>query len=439
MNIIICGAGDVGRHAAEVLGAGSNSITVVDRRQKKLDDVEDLLDVRTLVGDCTHADVLLQAGCAEADLFIAATGADEVNLLSASVSTGLGAGRTIARVQHSAYFEERGLDYARHLGIDHLVCPDYSTAVAIAQTLRSPGALAVERFARGEIEVQQLPVSDNAKVVGKRLADLKLPTRVAAIERAGVSFIPGPDSEIYRGDVVTLFGETEPFGKTATRFNTEAESRRKIMIMGGTPLGVWLSRAMRTRRFSVRLFEQDARRCRELAGKLEWVTILKANPTDPATLDEERVGAVTDDDEHNILAAARAKSMGVGSAVAVVQRPTYMHLLQHVGIDMAFSPPDTAVSEIQRLLDDAPLRHVASLAVGIADVYEVVVPSTAKQVIDKPLREVNFPPKTTIAAIQRNNHVRVPSADDSIAAGDTVVVIGPTGIIKELKETFAIR
>ena len=148
MNIVICGAGEVGRHAAEVLGANGNNITVLDQDPDRLDKLRDVLDVRFLRGNGTHGDVLLEAGCNMSDLFIATTNQDEINLLAASIAKGMGAGKTVARVHHRAFFERRGLEYDRYLGIDHLVCPEYSTALAIAQNLRSPGAMAVERFAR---------------------------------------------------------------------------------------------------------------------------------------------------------------------------------------------------------------------------------------------------------------------------------------------------
>ncbi len=146
MNIVICGAGDVGRHAAEVLGGDGHNITIIDRALDKLVPIEDMLDVGTLHGNGADAQVLLEAGCAKAGLYLAATDVDEINLLSASIAAGLGAKRTIARVHHGAYFERRGIDYARHFGVDHLVSPEHTTAVAIAQTLRNPGALAMERL-----------------------------------------------------------------------------------------------------------------------------------------------------------------------------------------------------------------------------------------------------------------------------------------------------
>lgn len=447
MNVVICGAGSVGGHAAEVLGAERHNVTIIDMQPDRLTAIEESLDVRTLHGSGTHAETQIEAGCPNADLFIAATESDEINLLSASIAAGLGADRTIARVHHSAYFERRGIDYATHLGIDHLVCPDYTTAVAIAQTLRNPGALAVERFARGRIEMQQLPVSDHAPAVGKRLAEIGLPgaARVASIERDGVAFIPDGQSIVQQGDVVTLICDVNVFERARKLIHDTSQRRKRVMIMGGSALAVWLCRQLHSRAFSVRLYEAQRERAAELAAKLEWITVLRTDPVDPAAWDDEHLDqadafvALSDSDEHNILAAARAKSAGAWLAVAVLQRPTYLHLLTHVGIDKAFSPRVTAVTQIQQLLEPGPIRRLATLAEGIADVYEIRVSASAKKVNQTPLRQVQFPPKTIIAAIQRGDDVHVPGADDWIAADDTVVIIAPSESEKQLKSLFTVK
>lgn len=444
MNVVICGAGTVGQHAAEVLGAHGHNVTIIDRQASRLAAVSDSLDVKILHGNGTHADTQLEAGCAKADLFVAATERDEINLLAASIASGLGIGRTIARVQHSAYFENKGINYSTHLGIDHLVCPDFTTAEAIAQTLRNPGALAVERFARGRIEMQQLPVSDSAAVIGKRLAEAKFPSaaRVVSIEREGQAFIPDKDTVVQLGDVVTLICEVSVSERSRKLVHTTSQKRKRVMIVGGTPLGVWLCRQLNSRAFSVRLYEADRDRADELAAKLDWVTVVHTDPTDTSNWDEERLDqadafvSVSDSDEHNILTAARAKSAGTVRAIAVLQQSTYLHLLTHVGIDKAFSPRATAVTEIQRLLETGPVRRLATLAEGIADVYEIRVPSSAKKIVQTPLREVQLPPRTMIAAIQRDDDVRVPGGDDWIAVGDSVVVITPSENEKKLRTLF---
>ena len=446
MNIIICGAGEVGRHAAEVLGAEGNNITVIDHREDKLAEVEETLDVGCLEGNGVHANILREAGFDHADLFLAATGSDEINLLSASIASGVGAGRTIARIHHSAYFDHQGLDYAQHLGVDHLVCPEYATAVAIAQTLRNPAAIAVERFARGHIEMQRLPVNPKAVGIGKPLAEVGLPkgTLVAVIERNGQAFIPDADTTVTSRDIITLVGDVDVFDQARKLFHNEQAKRQRIMIMGGTAMGVWLSRALRSRAFSVRLFEADATRSDELAEKLSWVTVFRADATDPTILDEEQVEqadafvTLTSDDEHNILAAARAKSLGAQHAIAVVQRQTYLHLLEHIGIDRAFSPRTTAVKQVVKLLHTDPVQHLATLAKGVADVYDVHVSGNAKAIAGTQLRDLKskLPYSVIVTAIQRNQSVFVPGAEDSIEIDDRVILIGPSALETRLRKTF---
>ncbi len=447
MNVVICGAGAVGGHAAEVLGGEGHNITIIDKDADRLSSLEESMDVRILHGSGTHAEKLLEAGCASADLFIAATECDEINLLAAAIASGLGTERTIARVHHSAYFELRGIDYTTLLGIDHLVCPDFTTAVAIAQALRNPGALAVEKFARGKIEMQHVPVSDDAPSIGKKLSEIGMPhaTRLASVERDGKAFIPDSQTVIQKGDVVTLLCESGSADKARKLIHPASQKRKRVMILGGSALAVWLCRQLQSREFAVKLFESDRERADELASKLEWVTVLLTDPSDSTIWEEERLEhadafvALTDSDEHNILAAARAKSAGADSAVAVLQQPTYLHLLSHVGIDKAFSPRVTAVHEIQTLLHTGVMRRLATLAEGIADVFEIQALPSAKDVISRPLRHVQFPDKTIIAAIQRDDEVRVPGGDDWIAPNDTVVVIAPAENEKQLKILFGIK
>jgi len=444
MKILICGAGEVGFHAAEALAKADTSITIIDRSAARLRSIEDQMDVATCIGNCAQADVLREAGCAEADLVIAATNQDEVNLLTASIAKGIGARKVIARVHHIAFFEHRGLDYNEHLGIDQLICPEYSTALAIAQTLRNPAALATEVFARGAIEMQEFPVSPTASAIGKQLMDLTLPkrSRLAVITRKGGSFIPEATSTIEEGDIVVLVGNSDIFHDARKLFHDEKTGRRRLVIMGAPPMAVWLCRALRDRNFSIRLFETDRTRAEGVAEKLDWVTVLNADPTDPTVFSDENLAnadvflALMDDDEQNILGCAWAKSMGVDYAAAVVQRPNYRHLLKHVGIDRPFSQRQVAVKEIENIVDESGLRLTASLAEGIIDVFRVRVGADSG-VIGKPLRKVNLSPNWIIAAIQNDEGVSVPVADDTITVGDTLLVVGRHGREGTLRKLFA--
>lgn len=447
MNIVICGAGEVGRHTAEVLAPAGHSITIIDQSAAKLAEVDELMDVGSLLGSCAEAQVQLAAGVDKADLLVAATNVDEVNLLSCAVAKGLGCKTAISRVHHSGFFEGRGLDYAKHLGIDHLVCPEYTTAQAIAAALRSPGAIAVENFARGKVEMQRVEVSASSKAVGLPLRELKAPgtSLIACITRAGETFVPAADTVIQQGDVVTVLGEAKGFDQTSKYYNAEQSGRRKIIIMGGSTQSVWLCRELKRLNLSVRMLISDEARAKELAPKLEWVTTINADVINSDVLQEERVDqadafiAATDDEETNILAAALAKTRGAKTSMCVMQRPTYLHLIEHVGVDRAFSPRATAVIEFLRLLDHRDLRHLATLSEGIAELYEVHVTDKAGQVLGKKLADIDFPSHCLVAALSRGDSVYIPGAGDTIQAGDTAVLVGPAKIEKELAKLFGTK
>lgn len=446
MNVIIAGAGAVGGHAAEVLSADGHNVTVIDLSAEKLRALDDTLDLRTLVGHCSHFDVLRKAGADHCDLMIATTQIDEVNLLAASVAKAVGTKTTIARVHHTANFSLRGTSYAQRLGIDELICPGHLTSLAIARTIRSPGSIELEEFGRGQLLMQRFPVTPGASAVGKKLSELTLPesARLVTIERGSEISLADADTKITEGAIVTLIGMTKTFDTARKLFSKDREKRIHVTIMGDTPTAVWLCRALKSRIFSVRLFLQDHQRAEELSEKLSHVTILDADPTDAETATDEHIGkadafvAVTEEDERNILACAQAKAMGVATVIAVVQRAKYMHLFPHVGIDHAFSPRADAVKAILRLIDTGPIRSLTTFADGIADVYELR-PSKGAKILGHDLRNIKLPPQAMIAAIRRGDDVYVPGADDQIVAGDTILVLGPHAIVDDLRKLFVTK
>ena len=220
MDIIICGAGEVGSHAAEVLAATGHDVIVIDNRTDRLQAIADTMDVATLHGNCASAAILREAHTDDADLLLATTESDEVNLLTAISSKSLGVKRCIARVHHQAFFEQKGLNYQKRFGVDRLICPEYSSALGIAGILRNPGVLAIEKFAGGSIEMQEFKVSSKAVAIGKPLGELDMPTgsRVASVLRNAYAFIPNAGSVIESDDIIILVGNSEVFQKALKLF-----------------------------------------------------------------------------------------------------------------------------------------------------------------------------------------------------------------------------
>lgn len=446
MNVLIAGAGEVGGHAADVLSQAGHNVTVIDLNADRLRTLGDTVDVRTMVGDSAHLDVLRDAGAEKCDLMVAATQVDEINLLSAFLAKATGARKTIVRVHHTANFSLRRTEYAEKLGIDEFVCPEYLTSLAIAEAIHNPGSIALEEFGRGKLFMQRFPVTRGAAAVGKKLSEVTLParTRVATVERGETVTIARADTSIAEGDYVTLIGAQKSFDHARKIFNKGLETHHHVTIMGETSTAVWLCRALRSRFFSVRVFVQTRERAEQLSSKLSNVTVLEGDPTDRTTFNDEHIEqadefiAVTDDDEQNILACAQAKALGVPKAIAVVQRTKYFRLFRHVGIDHAFSPRDEAVKAIRRLIDVGPIRALATFARDSVRVYEVK-PSKRAKILGHDLRNIKLPAGTMIAAIRRGEDVLVPGADDQVVADDTILLIGPCGIDGELRKMFVTK
>lgn len=294
--------------------------------------------------------------------------------------------------------------------------------------------------------MQRFPVTAGAAAVGTKLVELSMPegARLATVERDGNASLASADTVLQDGDYVTLIGKSDTFDAGRKLFTTDREKRIHITIMGESATAVWLCRALKSRVFSVRLFVEDRHRAEELSEKLSHVTVLDADPTDPTTSIDEHIGksdafvGVTDDDEQNILACAQAKTLGVKTTIAVVQRTKYLHLFSHVGIDHGFSPRDDAVKAILHLIDTGPVRSLATFADGIAEVYELYASKGAK-VVGHDLRNVDLPDETMIGAIRRNGKVFVPGAEDQIAEDDVLLAIGPRDIAGELRKLFVAK
>lgn len=446
MRIIICGAGEVGSHASEVLDGKGHSITVIDAHADRLEAIEDRLDVSTLIGNCAHGDTLVEAGAESADLLVAATDNDEVNLLAASLARRIGVHKTIARVHDYTYLAQKSIDYKRSLGIDQLICPEFSTASAIAQSLRNPAALAVENFAGGQVEMQQFRTTSGAKAIGQSLSELPLAAgvRLAAISRGREVLIPDGTTEIQEKDAIFLVANADQFDAAHRLFVGKSLVRQKVVINGGTTLAEWVCRFLRGRNFAVRLFEKDFERAERLAAELDWVTVLNEDPTDAAVFQEERIGEVDDfvslldDDEDNIIGAVLAKSRGVRQVISIVQRSHYLDLLYDIGVDRAFSPRIVASEEIEETLDDSSVRRLTSLERGVLDLWRVR-PGDGSELLEKRLRTVKLTPNWSIVAIQRGTDTYVPTADDAIQSGDVVLVLGRNDKESELRELFDAR
>ena len=447
MRIVVLGAGTVGTSIAEMLCQHRHSVTVVDHDPVHTRRVNDELDVRTVTGSAARSSVLFQAGMLGADLCLAVTGSDEVNMVAASTAKAMGAHRALARVYAPVFLDLSTFDYQRHFGIDRLISLEHLAAMELARGIRHPGALAVENFARGDLEMQAVAIAKETSAVGVPLKDLKLPkgVRIGSIDRQGKTFIAGAADKVAVGDRITLVGSREEIDDVKERFEVEPPQKQGVVIAGGGETGYHLARALEGRRYGVVVMENNRDRCDFLASHLKLATVVNADAQRRVSLEEERVGsadvfvACTGEDEDNILACVEARELGAKSTVAIVSRPDYANVVEKLGIDHAVSPRLVVAKQVMGFLNTGSLISRTPLSAGGGiEILEIEVLQGAAA-CEHVLANLDLPPQCLIAAVIHESYVQVPGADDRLAAGDMVVALVEQAAVEDTLKLFNIN
>lgn len=447
MRILVLGAGTIGSSIAETLCAQRHNVRVVDIDPEVVQRLNEEMDVRALRGSAAHSSTLFQAGAFDADLCLAVTGTDAVNLLAASVAKAMGTRRAIARVYSPVFLDTSTFDYQRHFKLDRLVSLEQLAAVELARVVRHPGSIAVENLARGALEMQEIAVTGTTAAVGVPLKDLKLGrgVRIGSIFRDGELAIAAADDQIEIGDRVTLLGKREDIDKVKTIFEAETPQKLGIVIAGGGETGFHLARVLDGPRHAVVLLESDRSRCDFLATHLDYTTVVHSDVRRRVSLEEERVGsadvfvACTGDDETNIVACVEAKELGTQRVAAIVERPDYGYVLTRLGLDHVVSPRLVVAGEIQAFLNSGVIISRRPLSAGAeVEVVEIEVMHGAPAT-EHVLATVPFPERCLIVGVIRESYAFLPGADDRLAAGDTVVALVDRSSIEQVADLFTGR
>jgi len=430
MRILTLGGGTVGTWIADLLCRYRHSVTVVESDPIQTRRINEELDVRAITGSASQSSVLFQAGAMNADLCLAVTGNDEVNIVAASIAKAMGARRTIARMYAPVFRDLSTFDYPRHFGIDRFLSLEQLSATELARNIRSPGSVTVENFARGQLEVQEYLIEQQTSAVGVPLKNLQLPAsvRVGSIYRDGQMWIAGASDEIQLGDRITLIGHRENIDDLKGRFQRGSVPKQNVVIAGGGETGYHLARTLESERFHVMLMDKSTERCEFLANNLSRVTVVNADATRRSVLEEERVGnadvfvACTGDDENNIMAGVEAREIGAAKIMAIVGRPDYANVVAKLGIDIAVSERDVMAKQVLGFLNTGAIVSRMALPGGNVGVYEIEVHDGCRAT-EHVLANLQLPSQCLIAAVLREGFVRVPGADDRLRHDDAVVAL----------------
>lgn len=432
MRILTLGGGTVGRWIADMLCRRRHSVTLIDSDPEIVRTINNELDVRAMEGNASQSTVLFAADVLSADLCLALTGNDEVNIVAASMAKQLGARRTVARVYSPALRDLATFDYQQHFGIDSLLSLEQLSGSELARAIRNPDAIPLEHFARGQLQVYEMVVAPGASAAGQKLTDLDLPpgVRIGSLAREGRMWIASGADETHVGDRVSLVGMPEAIAVARKVLGGERRARKKtkVMIAGGGEIGYHLINLLGKEDFRVVLLETERHRCEQLAKLLPHITVVQANANRRSVLEDEGGGAVdffvacTGNDENNIMAGVEARELGASRVMCVVGRPDYANVVGKLGIDLAVSERDVAARQVLGLLNEGAVISQAKLPNGSIGVYELEVmpgsPITQASLANLPLAG-----RCLIAAIQRDGFVRVPTADDVLEVGDIIVAL----------------
>lgn len=444
MRVILLGGGTVGSSVARRLCNQDHEVTIIEKRDERIAFLDENLDARILLGDASKANLLYQAGAPSADCCFALTGSDEVNIVACSVAKAMGARRVAARVFTQEFREVSSFDYRRHFNIDRLLSIEYLTAMELARRIREPGAMLIEHFACGELEMQDVVITKESSSTGKPLSELKLPSevRVGAINRDGVVTIATAADKIEVGDRVTLLGARPQVESAKKAFLTHPHSKRNVAIVGGGETGFFVASVLEKRNYNVTVFERERSRCEFLARRLNNTVVVCGDGRRRNVLDERRVGegdifiSCAGDDEYNIMACVEAMELGVKTLLAVVNHQDYASVVGKLGVTEVVCPFEVVGRQIEGLMHKGPLVFQNStLLSGPIEVVELEVDGNSPMT-RAPLKDLGIPKPTLIAAVIRENKVLIPNAAFEFHAGDTVVALTLAERIPSLVELF---
>ena len=414
MRIVILGAGQVGSSVAENLVSEANDITVVDIDPARLKRLQDRLDLRTVTGNAAHPAVLEQAGARDADMLLAVTQSDEINMVACKLAaTMFNIPTKIARIRSADYLSHPEIFSPENFAVDHSICPEQVICDYIAKLLEFPEALQVLEFANGKVSLVAVRAFHGGPLVGHELQDLRrhIPqadTRVVAIFRHDSPIIPEGKTVIEAGDEVFFLAATENIRGVLRELRRMDKPVKRVMIGGGGNIGRRLARAIESK-YSVKIIEFNKAGAERLAAELNKTLVLAGDVTDEELLESENVGdmdaycALTNDDETNIMSSLLAKRLGARKVIALINRSSYVNLLQSGQIDIAISPAQSTIGTLLAHVRRGDCAVVHSLRRGAAEALELIAhgdPRSSK-VVGRRVEEIELPKGATIAAIVR--------------------------------------
>ncbi|MEM6812393.1 MAG: Trk system potassium transporter TrkA [Pseudomonadota bacterium] len=452
MRVIICGAGLVGYSIASYLSRENNDITVIDHSPSAISKINSELDANGIVGSAASPEIMQAAGANDADMVIAVTESDEVNMVSCQVAHSLfNVPKKIARIRDQVFLDPiwANLFSRAHMPIDVIISPEMEVANAVEKRLSVPGTTCIMSLEQEKLMFYGIYCDENCPLVNtplRQLAELfpDIHANIVLINRNGKSFIPSPDDQMLIGDEVFLVSITDHIDRVLSGFGYEEEKARKIIIVGGGNIGLSLVNQLHSSDHNIRikLIESDHDRAVFLSDKLEDITVINASGLERAILEEAGIDkaqtfiSVTENDETNILSALLAKQYGCKRVFPLVNKNTLSSLTASLGLGAIISPKALTVSTIMRHIRRGRIKAVHNVPGNIAEILEIEASDTLT-FLNTPLKDVGFPKDTVVCSIERDNEIIIPDKNSVIKENDSVVILALRGQANKIEKMFS--
>ncbi len=448
MKILIVGLGKVGYAIAQQLEGENHDLTLVDANVEALSRAENSIDAMFVTGNGAGVGTLLQAGVRDADLVIAVTENDEVNLICCLMAKKLGAKRTIARVRNPDYFREAAA-LRREIGLDLTINPEYAAAQEIARILRVPAAFSVESFARGLVELIGFQMTEGGAMTGVSLIEYNHrhpgSVLVCAAKRGSEIIVPNGSFVPLAGDLIYAISSPSNTASVLKNAGKDISPVRRVSIIGGGRIALYLAWALENTGAKLTIVERDYDRCIELAEKLPKATIIQGDGTDHELLDTEGIFdcdafvPLTGRDEENLLIALSAQHAGVKKVLPKMSRPNYMELLRQLGLETVISPKDITANFISRAVrgfansQGSAVESLHKILDGAMEAVEFTA-SAATHFLDTPLKDLHLKHGLIVAAIVHDGKMVIPNGNSQIHAGDRVIIVARSLFLQDLND-----
>lgn len=453
MRIVICGAGQVGYGIAERLAAENNDVSVIDSSPELIENIQDKLDVRGHVGHGSHPDVLARAGAEEADMIIAVTLYDEVNMVACQVAHSLfNVPTKIARIRAQSYLQPHwsNLFSRDHMPIDVIISPEIEVGDVILRRIALPGARDVVLFAQDRIAMVAIECDDDCPVIDTPLSQLSelfpdLRATVVGIWRNGQMISPRSSDQILKGDLAYVIAERSQIRRTLGIFGKERPEASRIVLAGGGNIGVYLARAIEQRMpgARVKVIERSREAAIRMADNLKRTVVLHGSALDEQMLVEagapsaDLMVAITNDDQVNILSSVLAKKLGCAANLALLNNSGYHGFTRSLGIDDYINPRQVTISRVLQHVRRGRIRGVYSLQNGAAEIIEAEALDTSP-LVGKPLRDLHLPAGIRIGAIYHGDTVIQPTGDCVIKPKDRIVILALNDRVRQVEQMFRV-